>query len=138
MQPAPARSPSIRRLLLNWRVFMDAHGFEAQKTISAQVASVLKEVAVDLCSYLDRVLPSLAENWWRDLVIRTLSYQQQRAVDQRKISSLSRLDLAALLRILDQNWYGIAEKNSLTSESRHYVKEMRSVRDRWAHTTVEE
>lgn len=62
-----------------------------------------------------------------------LSLQQQRRVEEQKISSLSSLDLAALLRILDQNWYEISQKKSPSYEARHFLKEMQTVRNRWAH-----
>lgn len=116
---------------------MTGQGDEQHRMINANVASVLKEVAIDLCHYLEALLPALSANWWADLVIQNLSYQQQRAVTQRKVSSLSGLDLAALLRVLDHNWYAIAEATSPPPESRHFVKETRSVRDRWAHASVE-
>ncbi|MBZ5619496.1 MAG: DEAD/DEAH box helicase family protein [Acidobacteriia bacterium] len=106
--------------------------------MNARISGVLKETASDLCRYLEGLLPSLSENWWNELVVRALSYQQQRAVDQRKITALSGLDLAALLRVLDQNWYTISEAKHPPAEARHYVKEMRSVRDRWAHASVDE
>jgi len=96
------------------------------------------EAASDLCHYLEGLLPRLSEQWWVELVVRVLSFQQQRAVEQRKITSLSGLDLAALLRVLDQNWYAIAEIKNPPAEARHYIKEMRSVRDRWAHASIDE
>lgn len=106
--------------------------------MNARISGVLKEAATDLCRYLEGLLPSLSENWWTELVVRVLSFQQQRAVEQRKITALSGLDLAALLRVLDQNWYAISEAKNPPAEARHYVKEMRSVRDRWAHASVDE
>ena len=99
--------------------------------MNGNISDVLMEVASDLCHYLEGLLPRLSEQWWTDLVVRVLSFQQQRAVEQRKITALSGLDLAALLRVLDQNWYAIAAINNPPAEARHYVKEMRSVRDRW-------
>ena len=95
------------------------------------------EVASDLCHYLEALLPRLSEQWWTELVVRVLSFQQQRAVEQRKITALSGLDIAALLRVLDQNWYAIAAIKNPPAEARHYVKEMRSVRDRWAHASID-
>ena len=58
-------------------------------------------------------------------------------MEQRGIGSLGALDLAALLRVLDQNWYQISNKLGLTSEARHFVKEMQTIRNRWAHATTE-
>jgi len=90
-----------------------------------------------LSSYLDRLLPSLFENWWKDAVLDKLSFQQQRRVKQKGTTSLSSLDLAALLRVLDQNWYHISLKMNLSTEDRHFVKEMQTVRNRWAHAGTE-
>ena len=58
-------------------------------------------------------------------------------MEQRRSGSLGALDLAALLRVLDQNWYQISNKLGLTSEARHFVKEMQTIRNRWAHATTE-
>ena len=106
--------------------------------MNAKISGVLKETATNLCHYLEGLLPCLSENWWTELVVRVLSFQQQRVVEQRKITTLSGLDLAALLRVLDQNWYAISEARNPPAEARHYVKEMRSVRDRWAHASVDD
>ena len=57
-------------------------------------------------------------------------------MEQRRSGSLGALDLAALLRVLDQNWYQISNKLSLTPEARHFVKEMQTIRNRWAHATT--
>ncbi len=99
--------------------------------------TLLKQVAEALVNYLDRLLPSLFDNWWKDAVFNKLSFHQQRRVEQKGIASLSSLDLAALLRVLDQNWYQISIKMNLSPEARHFVKEMRTVRNRWAHAGVE-
>jgi hypothetical protein len=66
-------------------------------------------------------------------VLASLSFQQQRAVEVRRIDALSGLDLAALLRVFEANWNAIAEHLRLPNEVRHYLKETRTVRDRWAH-----
>ena len=99
--------------------------------------NLLQKVAVSLAAYLEKVLPLLFEDWWEQAVVNNLSFQQKRQVGQRNLESLASLDLAALLRILDQNWYQISNKLNLTSESRHYLKEMQTVRNRWAHTGAE-
>ena len=46
------------------------------------------------------------------------------------------LDLAAVLRVLDQNWNELAAANSLPREARNWVKELQSARNRWAHAPV--
>ena len=90
-----------------------------------------------MASYLERVLPSLCDDWWNKLVVTNLSFQQRQRLEQRKLGSLVSLDIAALLRVLDQNWYHISAKLNLTSEARHFVKEMQAVRNRWAHAGTE-
>lgn len=99
--------------------------------------NLLQKVTVSLAAYLERMLPSLFEDWWKQAVLNTLSVQQRRRMEQRNIRSIAALDLAALLRVLDQNWYQISTKLDLTSEARHFVKEMQTVRNRWAHATTE-
>jgi len=101
--------------------------------IQASFATLLNGAAKALATYLDRLLPSLSDNWWKDTVLAKLSFQQQRRVEQKGIASLSSLDLAALLRVLDQNWYRISMDLESSREARHFVKEMQTVRNRWAH-----
>ena len=101
------------------------------------VAKHLNDVALQLAEFLERVLPPIFDDWWRNAVVNTLSFQQKRRVEQRRITSLNGLDLAGLLRVLDQNWYQIASSIELPSEARHFVKEMQSVRNRWAHADTE-
>lgn len=107
------------------------------KQILTTVTILLSEAAKSLASYLEKILPSLFDDWWNEAVLGRLSFQQRRRVDQRGIDSLTLLDLAALLRVLDQNWYQISIKMNLSSEARHFVKEMQTVRNRWAHTGAE-
>lgn len=73
------------------------------------------------------------QTWWQTLVIPKLSYQQEQRVRRENITELKRLDLAALLRILDKNWYEISQQKNFTARDRHYVKEMQTIRNRWAH-----
>ena len=99
--------------------------------------SLLQKTTVNLATYLKKILPSLFDDWWKQAVVDNLSVPQRRQLEQRNINSLSALDFAALLRVLDQNWYQISTKLSLTSEARHFVKEMQTVRNRWAHAGAE-
>ena len=110
-----------------------ADPFDTQQ-IQTSISRLLGEAAKQLASFLETILPSLVEDWWKQAVVNNLSYQQQRRVEQHNIESLGSLDLAALIRVLDQNWYQISTKLNLTSESRHFVKEMQTIRNRWAHS----
>ena len=62
-----------------------------------------------------------------------LSFQQQRFIQEQGYTSLRQLDFAALLRVLDQNWYELSRMFSLPREGRTWVKELQTVRNRWAH-----
>ena len=94
---------------------------------------LLKESSKQLARFLGDIMPPLFANWWNDGVVNVLSFQQRRRVKELEINSLVSLDLAALLKVFDQNWYQISSALELSSESRHFVKEMRMVRNRWAH-----
>jgi hypothetical protein len=105
--------------------------------VHGAVAKHLSDVAGQLAIFLERVLPPLFDDWWNKAVVNTLSFQQKRRLEQRNITSLGGLDLAGLLRVLDQNWYQISNSLDLTSEARHFVKEMQTVRNHWAHADTE-
>lgn len=89
-----------------------------------------------LHSILAKHLPQLAKNWWQSLVLDKLTFQQQTFAQQRNYNSLDQLDLAALLRIIDQNWYDLSQKISLSGSARNWLKEAQSIRNRWAHAPV--
>ena len=113
---------------MNEKALVQVHG---------AVAKHLSDVAGQLAVFLERVLPPLFDDWWNKAVVNTLSFQQKRRLEQRNITSLGGLDLAGLLRVLDQNWYQISNSLDLTSEARHFVKEMQTVRNHWAHADTE-
>lgn len=98
----------------------------------------LQETAKALCAWLEERLPHLVEDWWNQRVIPCFSHQQRGHVERNGIDSLSRLDLACLLRILDSNWHELARIARLDTADRNYVKEMQTVRNRWAHVDVTE
>jgi hypothetical protein len=96
-------------------------------------AKLSARTSKSLAGYLERILPSISDDWWNKAVMNKLSFHQRRRAEQRGIDSLHSFDIAALLRLLDQNWYPISIKMNLSSESRHFVKEMQTVRNRWSH-----
>ncbi|MBR7195888.1 helicase-related protein [Pseudomonas sp. 14A] len=87
-----------------------------------------------IARWLEAKLPALGSNWWIDNVVNRLTFQQQRLVAEKRIQSLLGLDLAAVLRVLDQNWSELAGVESLPREARNWIKELQSVRNRWAHS----
>ncbi len=98
----------------------------------------LRMVTSDLANFLQQKLPDLSPEWWENRVVGRLSFQQQRIVKEKRISSLRELDLAALLRVFDQNWFDLANGLSLPWEARNWVKELQTVRNKWAHMAAEE
>ena len=98
----------------------------------------LKLATSDLANFLQDKLPELSDQWWEKHIVERLSFQQQRVVGEKKLSSLRDLDFAALLRILDQNWYDLSEEITLPREARNWVKEIQTVRNKWAHKAAEE
>ena len=101
------------------------------------ISNLMHRVSGSLAEYLERVLPEALDDWWQDGVLNVLHSRQRENLEQRGISSLKLLDLASLLRVLDSNWYHLSTKMDLSSESRHFVKEMQTVRNRWAHVDTE-
>jgi ATP-dependent helicase HepA len=90
-----------------------------------------------LALFLEAKLPDLSRDWWDKHVVDRLSFQQQRTVIERDHKSLRQLDFAALLRVLDQNWYELSNLMRLPREGRTWVKELQTVRNKWAHLSSE-
>ena len=90
----------------------------------------------ELAAFLAKHLPALGAAWWITHAIDRLSFQQQRVVQEQGLNTLEQLDFAALLRILDQNWYELSQALTLPREGRTWVKELQSVRNRWAHLSA--
>jgi hypothetical protein len=103
------------------------------KSVERFLVTVLMETADALANFLERILLSLVEDWWKEAVLDNLTFNQLQRVKQDGIDSLKSLDLAALLRVLDKNWYSISTKLDLPSKVPNFVKEMHEVRNRWAH-----
>ena len=108
-------------------------GILSERFIQTKLLGLLNDVSKILAEFLGRVLPEISANRWEECVLKLMSLQQQRRVKEQHLDSVASLDLAALLRVMDQNWYLIAPKVGLSSESRHYLKEMQTIRNRWAH-----
>ena len=94
---------------------------------------LLKSATSELERFLSESLPALADDWWKKHVVDRLSFQQQRLAQERNFTALRDLDFAALLRVLDQNWFELSSSRSLPKEGRNWVKELQTVRNKWAH-----
>lgn len=100
--------------------------------------NLLRTFADELRNLLDSWLPQVSADWWERHVLGILTYQQQERVKQSCITDLSGLDLAALLRVLDQNWFELSSRFNWPKEGRNWLKEAQTIRNRWAHATATE
>jgi len=87
--------------------------------------------------FLSNALPRLGDDWWKKRVVSSLSFQQQRLVEEKRIGDLRELDFAALVRLVDQNWYELSNELKLPREGRGWIKELQSIRNRWAHLSTQ-
>jgi superfamily II DNA or RNA helicase len=100
--------------------------------------TLLNESTPALRRFLEEALPLVATDWWNTCVVRNLTEQQQRVVRQKSLNSLAGLDLAALLRVFDANYFEVSNATDLPRETRSWLKELQQVRNRWAHHTGSE
>ncbi len=103
------------------------------KVSSPDIQSLLGSATAVICEQLKHLLPAINPNWWECCVSRKLSFQQREHIERRRISTLDELDLAAFLRIIDQNWFDLADRHNWPNEGRNFLKELQTVRNRWAH-----
>ncbi len=82
---------------------------------------------------LNQSLPQIEANWWQALVLEKLTFQQKSFAQNLPPNALEQLDLSALLRVIDQNWYDIANHCNFSKDARNWLKEAQSIRNRWAH-----
>lgn len=90
-----------------------------------------------MCGWLENRLPKLTDSWWNDIVYSNLSQIQRDQIDQKNITSLGGLDLAALLRVFDRNWFIITNSWYVNNKERHNIRDMMAIRNSWAHITPE-
>ena len=98
---------------------------------------ILNLLNLPLLNLLMRVLPSIDNDWWIKLVLNQLTFQQKSVAQQLPEDALEKLDLAALLRITDQNWYDINQEINLGKDARNWLKEAQTIRNRWAHAPAD-
>ncbi|MBQ8665568.1 MAG: ATP-dependent helicase, partial [Lachnospiraceae bacterium] len=98
----------------------------------------MHRLAEQMSGWLNSRLPKLTEDWWRDLVYNNLSQLQRDNVDAKNITELKGLDLAALLRVFDRNWFVITSSWFVNNKERQKIKDMMGVRNSWAHISSEE
>jgi len=97
---------------------------------------ILSTLNRQLNAVLNQSLPQIDPNWWHTLVLEKLTFQQKSFAQNLSSNALDQLDLSALLRVIDQNWYDIANHCNFGKDARNWLKEAQSIRNRWAHAPV--
>lgn len=108
-------------------VFMD------EKIIISKLNEYLHISTTLIASWLRKTLCRITDDWWEECVLDKLTNGQLEIVSSKNITSLEQLDLAALLRITDKNWYALREFMYLPNSERECIRAMQSVRNNWAH-----
>ena len=98
---------------------------------------LVQMATADIARFLNAKLPEIDVDWWQKHVLDRLSFQQQRTARERGFTKLQQLDFAGVLRVLDQNWYELSDKLQFPREARSWVKELQTVRNKWAHLSAE-
>jgi ERCC4-related helicase len=107
------------------------------QSLTGKITEYLLICTTALSKWLETMLPlACGKNWWDMGVIAKLSYNQQEIVEIKGIKSLVGLDLSALLRVADRNWYAIQNRLFLRNSERTTITEMFNVRNNWAHTST--
>jgi len=73
-----------------------------------------------LVKLLTSTLPRLDPDWWNCLVLEKLTYQQKAFATSLPLQGLERLDLAASLRVADQNLHRIADEDCFKLKIRNW------------------
>ncbi len=82
-----------------------------------EILSLLNQT---LFNVLERVLTAIDNDWWKRQVLNQLTLQQKNIAQSKLLDgALEKLELAALLRITDQNWYDINQQINLGKDARH-------------------
>lgn len=107
------------------------------QNIVSRINSYLHEATNALAAWLNRVLPRVADTWWEDCVLNSLSYTQREIANSKGFSKLADFDLAALLRIANKSWYDMRTVIYLTATEREVIRKMIHVRNNWAHCSAD-
>ena len=102
----------------------------------SSMTEAIREATTGLADFIETTFPKLSKDWWEQAVLGELSFQQQQIADERGHSRPQHLDFAALLRAIDRNWHRLREHLNLPSEGRNWLKELQTVRNKWAHMSA--
>ncbi len=103
--------------------------------IISKMNEYMFQLSEKMGDWLSNTLPRITNNWWDDLVMNHLSVLQRETVIANNIHDIKGLDLAAILRIFDRNWFVITGYIFINNRERGYIRKMQEVRNNWAHIT---
>lgn len=103
--------------------------------IISKMNEYMFQLSEKMGDWLSNTLPRITNNWWDDLVLNHLSVLQRETVIANNIHDIKGLDLAAILRIFDRNWFVITGYIFINNRERRYIRKMQEVRNSWAHIT---
>lgn len=104
-----------------------------EKQIVSKVNEYLHLATKELSAWLEKMLPRVTDEWWRECVLSNMSFAQRNYTIESGYTKLDQLDLAALLRIADKSWYDMRSFAYLPTSDRECVRAMMKVRNNWAH-----
>ena len=108
------------------------------QVLLGKYSEYLLSSTVELAKWLESLLPIIEkDNWWKICVLEKLSYHQRQIVEESDLNDLKDLDLSALLRIAEKNWYTLQQKYYLKQSERETLKNMFTVRNNWAHFSTD-
>lgn len=112
---------------------VDRLGLVTDDSIGGALQEHLATLAELLRRFLTAELPSTGADWWKQAVLAKLTYQQLSHAQEQEWSNLNDLDVAATLRVVDQNWDVFRRRNLVKWDDRNLLKEASSVRNRNSH-----
>ena len=86
-----------------------------------------------IADWLNNALSVRGDHWWDEAVYQHLSFSPQQNINRTQQTDLRKLDFAALLRVLDGNWFFLSENYAWDRTVRNYIKEAQNIRNKWAH-----
>mgnify|MGYP004451351945 CR=1 FL=1 len=101
--------------------------------IISSMNGFMYKLTSQLGDWLGKRLPKITESYWEDIVLSNLSALQRSNINAAGLTKVNELDLAALLRIIDRNWFVITNSFYINNKERSKVRDMIEVRNNWAH-----
>ena len=103
--------------------------------IISKMNTFMFRLSQQIGGWLEKKLPRITDDWWRDLVFNNLSPLQREMVLRNDIHEIKGLDLAALLRVVDRNWFVLTSTFFINYRERANIRTMQGIRNTWAHIT---